>query len=142
VSRRRLSSASSAAESAARIFGGGISRHGASCGCQYCRQPKPAQKPHAPPAHSSPDREHLLDVAAAAQHDSWDLAGNRGLIEAICRDYVMLGAQAERDADTIDDLKRRIADLTATAQEANRDAAAALERERIAYRNADSGGAR
>lgn len=133
--RRRLSSASSAAESAARIFGGGISRHGASCGCPYCRQPKPAQNPHAPPAQSSPDRENLLDVAAAAQHDSWDLAGDRCLIEAICRDYVTLGAQAERDADTIADLERRLAEVTAAAQEANRDAAAALERERIAYQS-------
>jgi len=100
-------------------------------------QPAP-EAPHATPSTGSSDREHLLDVAAAAQRDSWDLAGDRGLIEAICRDYVMLGAQAERDAETIADLKRRLAELTAAAQEANRDAAAALERERIAYRNADS----
>jgi len=138
VSRRR---SSSAAASAARIFGGGISRHGSSCGCPYCRpeqryvaaQPAP-ESPHATPETSSSDREYLLDVASAAQHDSWDLAGNRGLIESICRDYVMLGAQAERDAETIAELKRRLAELTAAAQEANRDAAAALERERVAYR--------
>jgi hypothetical protein len=63
--------------------------HGAGC-------PRQSTYPASRPADEW-DREYLLDVAAAAQRDSWPLVGQRDLVEALCRE---LGAVAsELDAE-------------------------------------------
>lgn len=73
--------------------------------------------PLRPPAPAYPagrprddwDREYLLDVAAAAECDSWDLVGDRDLVEAICRDYVQVSNQIGSETNV--DLVRRKAEL-------------------------------
>lgn len=54
------------------------------------RIPAPSAATIAYPEYREPGdrpREYLLEVAASARRDSWPLAGDRGLIEDICREF-------------------------------------------------------
>lgn len=75
--------------------------------------PAPAHLPAvAYPEYREPDqrdREWLLDVAAAACRDSYPLVGDRGLVEAICRDYGITAGQLRDEYERADMLTHDLA---------------------------------